>query len=303
LWSIIAFPYALWRDRVEVAHVQYTIPPVAPCPVITSIHDVSFKRYPQFFKSIDRFILDVGVRYAGRRACWIIAVSEHTRREILSLYRVKSDLVSVVYPGVDRHFKPANRVAAGEYLSEKYGVSPPFVLTVGVIQPRKNLRTLIEGFAKLKASEDLDHKLVVVGKYGWKEETLAQCIEELGLSSEVLFVGYVPHEDLPAFYNAAEVFVYPSVYEGFGFPPLEAMACGTPVITGNRSSLPEVVGDAGIMVDPYEPEAFALAMWNVLFSESLRKEMSEAGLRQAAKFSWEKMASDMLALYRSAVST
>jgi len=302
LWSAVAFPLALRKDRVDVAHVQYAIPPLMPCPVVTSIHDVSFKRYPEFFNTKDRFILDVGVRFALKRASRILAISEYTKREIIDLYRVPPQRVSVIYPGVDEQFTPDDRLASRTFIEEKYGINSPIILTLGVIQPRKNLPTLVKGFAKLKASQEFEHKLVVAGKYDWKEQGLIGLVEELELTQDVLFIGYVPYEDLPALYRAADVFVYPSVYEGFGLPPLEAMACGTPVVTGNRSSLPEVVGEAGIMVDPYDPEAFALAMWNVLSSESLRAEMSQAGLNQAAKFSWDKMATEVLHIYREAAS-
>ena len=300
VWSAWSFPRALRKDAVQVAHVQYTIPPRMPCPVITSVHDVSFKRHPEFFALKDRLILDIGVKRSAKQAAGILAISEFTRTEILELYRIQPEKVTVVYPGVDEQFAPMARDAACEVVSRRYGMRSPFVLTVGVIQPRKNLHRLLEGFAKLKGIHRSDHKLVIVGKYGWKEANLERRIEELGLAGEVILTGYVPYEDLPAFYNAAEVFVYPSVYEGFGLPPLEAMACGTPVITGDRSSLPEVVGDAGIMVDPYDPGAFADAMAEVLSSEPLRAQMSARGLEQAKKFSWDKMAREMLAIYRAA---
>jgi len=299
-WSAWSFPLALCRDGIEVAHVQYTIPPVMPCPVITSIHDVSFKRHPEFFPRKDRLILDMGVRRARKQAFRILALSEYTKKELLDLYRMPDEKVAVVYPGVDERFKPLDRAAARELVDREYGIGFPFVLTVGVIQPRKNLDRLLEGFAILKGILRSDHKLVVVGKYGWKQANLEQRIHELELAANVIFTGYVPHEDLPAFYSAADVFVYPSVYEGFGLPPLEAMACGAPVIAGDRSSLPEAVGEAGIMVDPYDPDAFARAMAGVLSSESLRAEMSALGLDQAKKFSWDRTAREAMTIYRQA---
>ncbi|HUV05898.1 MAG TPA: glycosyltransferase family 1 protein [Armatimonadota bacterium] len=299
-WSAWSFPRALRRDGIEVAHVQYTIPPVMPCPVITSIHDVSFRRHPEFFPLKDRLILDMGVRCSRRQAFRILALSAYTKKELLDLYRIPHGKVAVVYPGVDEQFKPLDRAAAREFVDRKYGIRFPFVLTVGVIQPRKNLQRLLDGFAALKGILPSDHKLAIVGKYGWKQANLERRIHELGLTADVVFTGYVPCEDLPAFYSAADVFVYPSVYEGFGLPPLEAMACGAPVITGNRSSLPEVVGEAGIMVDPFDPEAFARAMADVLSSESLRAEMSVRGLDQARKFSWDKTARDVARIYHRA---
>ena len=303
VWSAWSFPRALRRDGIEVAHVQYTIPPVMPCPVITSIHDVSFKRHPEFFPFKDRLILDMGVRRSKRQAFRILALSEYTRRELLDLYRMPDKKVAVVYPGVDEQFQPLDRAVARELVAREYGVGLPFVLTVGVIQPRKNLDRLLEGFAMLKGILQADHKLVVVGKYGWKQAGLAHRIRELGLIEDVIFTGYVSQEALPALYSAADVFVYPSVYEGFGLPPLEAMACGAPVIAGNRSSLPEVVGEAGVMVDPYDPDAFARAMADVLSSESLRAEMSARGLEQAKKFSWDGTAREVTAIYHQGERT
>lgn len=298
IWSAYSFPKALKRDRASVAHVQYSIPPFAPCPVITSIHDVSFKRHPEFFSPKDCFILDMGVRLSKHRAARILALSEYTKAEICELYSINENRVDLVYPGVDSLFRPCDREESLELVSAKYNITDPFVLTLGVIQPRKNLSRLLKGFAALKQDRDVRHKLVIVGKYGWMEENLTRTIADLGLTGEVLLTGYAPYEDLPYLYSGADLFVYPSVYEGFGLPPLEAMCCGTPVITGNRSSLPEVVGDAGIMVDPYKPEAFADAISRVLVDESLHADMSRKGLEQSRKFSWERTARQVDAIYR-----
>ena len=298
VWSAWTFPRALKEDGVQVAHVQYTIPPRMPCPTVTTIHDVSFKRFPEFFKLKDRLILDHAVKRASKKAAWIIVPSEHARNELIQLYRIDPGKIAVTYEGVDQQYQPMDRGAARASV-EKYGISSPFILTLGVIQPRKNLGRLLEGFARLKGNLESGHKLVIVGKQGWLEADLRRRIDKLDLANDVILTGYVPYEDLPVLYNAAEVFVYPSVYEGFGLPPLEAMACGTPAITGNQSSLPEVVGEAGLMVDPYDPDAFADAMARVLSSESLRAEMSARGLDQAKKFSWDKMAQETLEIYRA----
>ena len=300
MWSAWSFPRALREDGVQLAHVQYTVPPAMPCPVVTTVHDVSFKRLPEYFNLKDRLILDLGMRQADRKAARIIAVSEYTKSEIVSLYGIHPDRIDVTYEGADERFKPMDRDIACEAVKEKYGLKCQFVLTVGVIQPRKNFPRLLEGFAKFKSLGQSEHKLIVAGKYGWKESGLNDLIEKLGITREVVFAGYVPHGDLPIFYNTADLFVYPSVYEGFGLPPLEAMSCGTPVITGNRSSLPEVVGEAGIMVDPYDPGAFGDAISRVLSSESLRTDMSARGLEQAKKFSWDKMARQTVDVYRKA---
>ena len=297
VWSAWTFPRALKEDGVQVAHVQYTIPPRMPCPTVTTIHDVSFKRHPEFFKLKDRLILDWAVKRASKKAARIIAPSKHAKNELIQLYRIDPAKITVTYEGVDAQFRPMDRQVARALVGEKHGIHCPFILTLGVIQPRKNLGRLLEGFARLKGNLESGHKLIIVGKQGWLEADLRRRIDKLGLTEDVILTEHVPYGDLPALYGAADVFVYPSVYEGFGLPPLEAMACGMPVITGDRSSLPEVVGEAGVMVDPYDPEAFAEAMARVLSSESLRSEMSSRGLAQARKFSWDKMARETLAVY------
>ena len=299
VWSAWTFPRALKEDGIQVAHVQYTIPPRMPCPTVTTIHDVSFKRHPEFFKLKDRLILDWAVKRASKKAARIIAPSQHTKKELVQLYRIDPAKITVTYEGVDAQFRPMDRQVARALVGEKHGIHSPFILTLGVIQPRKNLGRLLDAFSALKGNLESEHKLVIVGKQGWKEADLQGRIAALGLAKNVVLTGYVPYEDLPALYNAADVFVYPSVYEGFGLPPLEAMACGTPVITGNQSSLPEVVGEAGLMVDPFDPEAFTDAMARVLSSESLRSEMSSRGLAQAKKFSWDRMAQETVAVYHS----
>ena len=298
-WSLFSFPRALKSDGIELAHVQYSIPPSMPCPVVTTIHDVSFKRYPEFFTFMDRTILDMAVKRAGKAAARILTVSEFQKSEIVELYGISPDKITATHLAAGEQFKPVDRDQARSQLKEEYGIDKNFVLSVGVIQPRKNLQRLLEGYAKLDKEIRSSHKLVIVGKYGWKESGFPKKIEELGLVDDVVLPGHVPYEELPVFYSAAELFVYPSVYEGFGLPPLEAMACGTPVVTGNRSSLPEVVGNAGIMVDPYDPAEFTNAITKVLSDESLRTEMSRKGLAQAKNFSWTKMAEQVLQVYRN----
>ena len=268
-----------------------------PCPTVTTIHDLSFKRYPEFFGLKDRWLLNRAVKYAKKHAAMIIAPSEFTKKELVTLYGVDPEKIAVTYEGNDDQFRTMIEKEAVQSVAEKYGIEGPYVLTVGIIQPRKNLHRLLEGFAQFKQAHPCEHKLVIVGKYGWKETGLEKKTKDLSLDSEVLLTGYVPYEDLPALYSAADVFVYPSVYEGFGLPPLEAMACGTPVITGNQASLPEIVGEAGLMVDPFDSDAFADALERVLFDRLLRAEMFALGLDQVGNFSWDAMARQTLAIY------
>jgi len=208
---------------------------------------------------------------------------------------------------VDARFQPITDPDTLARVRNRYGLPERFILYVGTIEPRKNLTTLLEAYAALTSRvSNLQYPisnihLVIAGRKGWLYEGFFRRLRELGLEREVVFPGFVPDEDLPALYSAAELFVFPSLYEGFGLPPLEAMACGTPVITSNSSSLPEVVGEVGIMVEPRDVRALAEAMELVLTDEGKRREMREKGLRQAARFSWKRTAQETLEVYRSVV--
>jgi glycosyltransferase involved in cell wall biosynthesis len=204
--------------------------------------------------------------------------------------------VDVVYCGIDAAFRPLTEDQVAAFRSER-SLPQRFILFVGTIEPRKNVARLIEAFADLRSAIS-DLRLVIGGAKGWFYEDVFARVEELGLEDEVLFPGYLPASELPLWYNAAELFVYPSLYEGFGLPPLEAMACGTPVVTANTSSLPEVVGDAGLAVDPLDIEGLAEAMKQVLGDDSLQQEMKVRGLRRARGFSWAKTAQETVQVYR-----
>lgn len=297
IWSTIAFPAAVKKDYIDIAHVQYSIPPFVSSKIVTSVHDVSFKRHPEFFTPKDRFILDMGMRLACKKADMVFALSEYTKSEICSLYPIDEDRVRVVYPGIDSIFAPRDKDESRMVVETRYNIHDPFILSVGVIQPRKNLPRLLEAFAICKKDATFRHKLVIVGKYGWMADDISKRINELNIADDIVLTGYVPYDDLPYLYSAADIFVYPSVYEGFGLPPLEAMACGTPAITGDRTSLPEVVGDAGITVNPDSAEEFAAAIIEVLRNQSLQSELRKRGLVQAARFSWAKMAKQVNDLY------
>jgi len=205
----------------------------------------------------------------------------------------------VIYTSADPRFKfLRDKEAARSYILHQYGIKDPFILYVGTLEPRKNIPTLIHAFAKVK-KDGFPQKLLLIGGKGWKYEEIFSAINELSLTDQILIPGYVPDEDLVYFYNVADLFVYPSLYEGFGLPPLEAMACGTPVITSNKSSLPEVVGDAALLVDPLDVRALAGAIERVLANEELRAQLSERGLKRAKFFSWKKTAERTWEVYRA----
>jgi glycosyltransferase involved in cell wall biosynthesis len=245
---------------------------------------------------VHKYILPRTLRNADK----IIAISQNTKNDLIKHFNIPEDKIRVVYLAVNNNYKPVSNEEV-KRVKDKYNPNSPFILYVGTLEPRKNIVRLIDAFHRLKQKE-IPHKLVIAGKKGWKYENIFGEIEKLKLKDDVIFTGYVSDEDLPALYNAADLFVYPSIYEGFGLPPLEAMACGTPVITSNTSSLPEVVGGAGIMVDPYNIDELSNKMQEVLTSKNLRKELSEKGLKRAKMFSWEKCAKETLEVFEDLIN-
>ncbi|MEK7851993.1 MAG: glycosyltransferase family 1 protein, partial [Deltaproteobacteria bacterium] len=197
--------------------------------------------------------------------------------------------------------RPMNLGQEADEVRRKYSIPDSYILYVGTIQPRKNIGTLVKAYSKLVKAKGVTHKLVITGRKGWLYAPLFELIKSEGLEQNVIFTGFVPDEELPYIYNGADLFVYLSLFEGFGIPPLEAMVCGVPVICSDATSLPEVVGDAGILVDPMDQEGVEKAILNVLISPSLRREMQEQGFLQAGKFSWERTARETLEVYREVV--
>jgi glycosyltransferase involved in cell wall biosynthesis len=300
-WEQVVQPFALRKERVDLLHaLAFVTPLLSPCPAVVTIYDLSFLLYPESFKRSKRFYLGLFTRLSARRARRIVAISKSTKRDVVRLVGVSPEKVEVVYCGIDDAFCPLaeDQVAA---FRAKRGLPERFILFVGTIEPRKNITRLVEAFATLRFCDIATLKLVIGGAKGWFYEDVFARVEELGLEGQVMFPGYIPISELPLWYNAAELFVYPSLYEGFGLPPLEAMACGTPVVAASTSSLPEVVGEAGLTVDPLDVEELAEAMKRVLNDEALRQEMRERGLKRAKGFSWTKTAQETVQVYRRAM--
>jgi glycosyltransferase involved in cell wall biosynthesis len=299
-WEQVVQPFALQKEGVDLLHaLAFVTPLLSPCPSVITIYDLSFILYPESFKGSKHFYLSLFTRLSARRARRIIAISQSTKRDVVRLLGVSPEKVEVVYCGIDEAFRPLaeDRVVA---FRSKRGLPERFILFVGTIEPRKNVTRLIEAFADLRFAI-CDLRLVIGGAKGWFYEDVFARVEELGLTGKVMFPGYIPVSELPLWYNAAELFVYPSLYEGFGLPLLEAMACGTPVITANTSSLPEVVSQAGLTVDPLDVEALEETMRRVLGNEALRQEMREQGLQRAQGFSWTKTAQETVQVYHRAM--
>jgi glycosyltransferase involved in cell wall biosynthesis len=290
----------LRKNPVDVLHVQFTAPPFCPCPVVVSIHDLSFEHLPQTFKRRSRTQLRLTVRHSARRAARIISLSEHGRRDIIETYGITAERVTAIPLAAPSHFAPVQDNRELQRVRHNYGIDGDYILTVGSIQPRKNLARLVQAYASLRGNKSADKlpKLVLVGKSGWLYDDTLRALKETGVADTVVLTGYVPQEDLPALYSGALCFVYPSYFEGFGLPPLEAMKCGAPVIVGNKTSLPEVVGDAALTVDPFDVEAIASAMQRVIESPALREELSIKGQARAETFDWRETARKTLAIYQ-----
>ncbi|MFQ5855093.1 MAG: glycosyltransferase family 4 protein [Anaerolineae bacterium] len=300
LWEQLFQPAHLVRENVNLLHgPAYALPLICPTRSAVTVHDLSFFLYPQTFNRGNRLYLKLMTRLAVRRADAVITVSKHTRQDVIRLLDVPAGRVHTVPNGIDQLFYPlpAHEVQA---FREVHQLPERFILCISTIEPRKNLTTLIRAYAALG---EIEHRLVIGGGRGWQYESVFALVDELGLNNRVWLPGFVRHEELPYWYNAADAFVFPSIYEGFGLPPLEAMACGTPVIVSNTSSLPEVVGSAGLLVDPTDVNALAEAIHRVLTDDTLAPSMAAKGLARAERFSWKASAERTVAVYDSVLRT
>lgn len=292
----------LRRRPVDLLHVQFTAPPFAPCPVVSTIHDLSFEHLPETFKRRSWMQMRLTVRRTARMAAHIITPSEYSRLDLIKTYGIAPERITVTLEAAAPHFKPANKEELHR-VQARYGIDGEYILAVGSIQPRKNLVRLIRAYADLRRRRSRAKlpQLVLVGKRAWLYGPTLRAIEESGIGDRIKLTGYVSEEDLPALYTGATCFVYPSYFEGFGLPPLEAMQCGAPVITGDQTSLPEVVGDAGLMVNPFDESALASAMARLIDDASLRDELRQRGLQRAAMFNWHETARLTLKAYERAI--
>lgn len=300
VWDYAALKSDLKKKRIEILHgPAFSIPLVKVCPCVVTVHDLAFLYSPESYTRINRYYLKTMLPLVIKRADMIITVSESSKRDIARSYSVPDAKISVICPGIDRAFRVIDDPTALAEVKRKYGIAGRFILNVsGLITPRKNLTTLLKSFSELRRRKIIDHRLVIVGKPGWSYSQIFEMITRLNLSKDVIFTGSVPAEDLVALYNAAELFIFPSWYEGFGFPALEAMACGTPVVASNNSSLPEIVGDAGLLVDPSGKEALSEAIGNALGDKALREDLIRKGLIRARLFDWEQTALKTLSVYK-----
>jgi glycosyltransferase involved in cell wall biosynthesis len=300
-WWLVGLPALLHISPVDVFHgTNYCIPVLAPCPTVVTIHDLSLLAQASTHeaRNVERGRRRLPIM--ARRATMIIAPSEWTRREIITHLGIRAERIRVIPEAARECFRPRDEAESRSVL-DKHGIRRPYLLYVGTIEPRKNLITLLRAYEDLLRASRHRPQLVLCGGRGWLDDEVFRLVEELRLQEMVRFTGYVDDGELPALYSAAEVFVYPSLYEGFGLPPLEAMACGAPVVTSNASSLPEVVGTAGLTVPPRDAAALTQALLKLMDDERLREQFRRAGFEQATRFSWERAANETQAVYDEVV--
>jgi glycosyltransferase involved in cell wall biosynthesis len=303
----IPLPVELIVGKVELFHSpDFTLPPTLPdVPTLLTVHDLSFVRDPDSAWPSLRAFLNKAVPRSVKRATHVLADSSATKNDLIELFGTPAGKITVLYSGVEARFAPVRNQAEIDRVCAKYQLPRPFILSVGTLQPRKNYGRLIQAFAEIiKHSErskaelkNADLHLVITGGQGWLYESIFDQVTSLGLENRVHFAGFVDDADLPALYSAAELFACVSLYEGFGLPLLEAMACGTPAIASNVSALPEVIGEAGLQVNPRDVNAIARALDQLLAQPDLRAASIAAGLERARTFTWEKAARELLVIY------
>lgn len=290
----------------QLYHATEHLLPYLLRPTVLTVHDLIFERYPQHHKLTNRLFLTVGMRLFVRAANQLIAVSQQTKRDLIDLYKTPADKITVIYQGIDPTFRPAPP-AEVQRARDKYalrgadGENRPYLLMVGTLEPRKNHVTAMRALARLKAT-GLPHCLVIAGGEGWLFAPIQAQVAALGLAADVHFTGYVPAADLPALYRGATAVLQPTLYEGFGFPVLEAMACGVPVVCSNSSSLPEAAGGAALLVTPTDDEALAAAIQRLIVEPELTEELRKQGIHRAARFRWEQCAAETVAVYQQVVA-
>jgi glycosyltransferase involved in cell wall biosynthesis len=294
LWTHARLSWEMAARPPDVLFVPaHVLPLLHPRRSVVTVHDLGYLHYPQAHTRWARWYLQWSTSYNVRAAGHIIADSESTRLDLIKRCQAPPTKISVIYPGYNPSFAPVRDEARPAAIRERYQIPGAYIVYVGTLQPRKNLSRLLDAFATL-AKQGREVHLVIAGKKGWLYEPLFAQVRQLGLEGLVHFTGYVPQEDLPTLISAARVFVLPSLYEGFGFPVLEAMACGTPVVCSNVASLPEVAGEAAILVSPHDTTQLVQALSRVLDDAQLRHELAQKGLQQVTRFSWETCAQQTL---------
>lgn len=298
--TALTLPLALMRDRIDLLHAPFTPPPFSSRPYVFTHHCFSTFNHPEFYDSRILLRLNALLKKGLRSARRTICVSRCTLEMTADLFKLDRSRMHVVYNGVGSQYQPVDRAAARERMAQRHGLHAPFMLFVGKLESRKNILRILRAFDRFRREAGDPVQLVLAGRRTPLTQGIDETIAELDLKPHVIEIGYVPDEDLPHLYSAAHCFVFPTLWEGFGIPVIEAMACGTPVITSNLSSLPEVSGDAALLVDPYQVDDIAGAMLRLWREPALASSMRERGLVNARRFSWDETARQTMAIYHEA---
>ncbi|HZD94819.1 MAG TPA: glycosyltransferase family 1 protein, partial [Candidatus Sulfotelmatobacter sp.] len=292
-----ALPAALREIQPDIFHCQYVQPLWGNGRTVVAIHDLAHEHFPEFFHPLEALRMKKLVRWTAKKAQHILTISQFSAADIAERFSLPRNKITVAYLSASPDFHPRDKQFCQDHLARAYGIRSPFILYIGRIQARKNLPRLVEAFACVR-KKGADLQLVIVGKKDWQSEMLAARVSELGLESTVIFPGFVPFNDLPLFYNAAELFVFPSFFEGFGLPVIESMASGVPTITSFGSSLQEIAGDGALLINPAETDSIAAAMDKILGDRDLRERLAAAGIQRAKQFTQDQLVKNTLAVYR-----
>jgi len=298
----LSLPLAMHRDGIKLMHNTFIPPPFSPKDYVFTMHSSVHFVHPEFYPTIIRLRLNSSIKKGINKAKNIICVSNNVKELTAEYYDVSPDRLSVIYHGVDPIYKPLDSEKISLHLSEYYKINDPYILVVGKIQKNKNIIRILEAFYKLKKDSSIHPqlKLVLAGKRTWTSEGIDETILKYKLQNDIIELGHIPQNELPILYNGAQLLAFPTLWEGFGLPALESMACGTPVVTSNNSCMPEIASGAAILTDPYNTDSLASGMYKVLTDQNTT--LREAGLKRAANFTWEKTAQQTLAVYQKVYS-
>lgn len=298
----VPYQYFFGKDADVTHFFNYIVPPAVHGKTVVTVHDMVYKAFPETVRGRTRYMLETGLKRSMKRADLIVTDSEFSRSEIIKYFPEQAEKLRVVPCGVDRtRFHPTENQELIEETKKKLRIERDYFLYLGTLEPRKNLRRLAVAYNEFRKGKSEYPALVLAGGKGWLNEELMNTIKELSLSEDIIQLSYVPEEYLCPLMSGALAFVFPSIYEGFGMPPLEAMACSVPVLTSHAASLPEVTGDSALVCDPYDPKQMTDSLERLWQDSSLRQELSKAGLKRARMFSWENAAAALYDVYKEAL--
>ena len=297
----LGLPWVLKKEGVELLHAAYVAPPFVPVNYLFTLHCSSTFIHPEFYPPTVRLRLNSLINNAIKYAKHIICVSQHVMESVIEHYGISQERMSVVHNGIGKNFRPVESSEYSRILS-RYDIKDDYMLFVGRFEPRKNITRILEAFNIYRHEVDNKTKLVLAGNKTWSRKEVDETISRLDLASHILEIGHVDNDDLPALYSGTKAFIFPSLWEGFGIPVIEAMACGAPVLTSNLSALPEIAGNAALLVDPYSVTDIAAGMQRIVGETSLRSQLRQRGLVRAQEFSWQKTAQETFTVYNKLVT-